>query len=262
MATNDVYRLSVDYTLATEIVSPISGKTCFIPAFAMTGTDGTPLGTDGNPLVVATGGGGGSDMAVHGPDATGVAPTKAPVFVAGLNAAGHITPLTFGVAGTAASTVVTVQGIAGGTALPTSSAQLPETLGTKTAAASLSITPASDASFASTVGNRATFWPETSTPLAAAATFNGPSRDGGAASPGPVAGAYFNGFFFADQVGTASIEASDNGTDWQIMATDALAASTPLILQVPVMARYHRVVLVNGATLQTVVDVRSSYTAA
>lgn len=32
MAVNDVYRLSVDYTLATQVTSPVSGKTAFVPA--------------------------------------------------------------------------------------------------------------------------------------------------------------------------------------------------------------------------------------
>lgn len=31
MAVNDVYRLSVDYTLASQVTSPVSGKTAFIP---------------------------------------------------------------------------------------------------------------------------------------------------------------------------------------------------------------------------------------
>ncbi len=34
MAVNDVYRPSVDYTLATQVTSPVSGKTAFIPSYA------------------------------------------------------------------------------------------------------------------------------------------------------------------------------------------------------------------------------------
>lgn len=56
MAVNDVYRLSVDYTLATQVTSPVSGKTAFIPAVALTNTSGTEVGTAANPLVVNTSG--------------------------------------------------------------------------------------------------------------------------------------------------------------------------------------------------------------
>ena len=139
--------------------------------------------------------------------------------------------------------------------------KLPASLGAKLAAASLSVVPATDAVFA-TSARRATFWMETDAPLAASATFSGPQRDAGAASPGPVEYAYFNGYFLADQTGTASIQCSDDGATWRTIATDALTAATPLILQVPVTARYHRVVLANGGALQGTVIVRSSYTAA
>lgn len=139
--------------------------------------------------------------------------------------------------------------------------KLPVSLGAKTAAASLSIAPATDAVF-TTAARAATFWLETVANLAASATFSGPQRDVGAASPGPVGYAYFNAYFLADQDGTARIECSDDGATWRASATDALAAATPLILQVPVTARYHRVVLANGATPQGTVVVRSSYTTA
>lgn len=60
MATKDAYRLNVDFTFATQITTP-GGKTAFIPFFGLASTDGTPLGTVGNPLVTS-GGGGGSGM--------------------------------------------------------------------------------------------------------------------------------------------------------------------------------------------------------
>lgn len=41
MAVNDVYRLSVDYTLATQVTSPVSGKTAFIPSVQLVGSSGT-----------------------------------------------------------------------------------------------------------------------------------------------------------------------------------------------------------------------------
>lgn len=139
--------------------------------------------------------------------------------------------------------------------------KLPASLGAKTAASSLSIAPATDAVFSTTVGNGATFWPETSTPLAASATFNGASRDGGAASPGPIAGAYFNAMIYADQTGTATLQRSNDAAAWTPAATAPIVASTPLTLQVPVTARYHRIVVENGGSIQTVLSVNSSYTA-
>ncbi len=41
MAVNDVYRLSVDYTLATQVTSPVSGKTAFIPSVQLVGSTGS-----------------------------------------------------------------------------------------------------------------------------------------------------------------------------------------------------------------------------
>lgn len=177
---------------------------------------GDLLGTAANPLVVSSAGSGTGDIAVHGVDATGAAPTADPVYVAGLDANGQVRPLKL----------------------------------------------AADGTVESAVANRAMFWPETTTPLGASASFNGAQRDAGATSPGPVAFAYFNGFFLADQTGTASLQCSDDGSTWSTCATDVLAAATPLILQVPVTARYHRVVLANGGTPQGSVFVRSAYTAA
>jgi hypothetical protein len=136
-----------------------------------------------------------------------------------------------GTAGTPAGGVMTVQGDPAGTPIPAS------------------------------VTNRATFWPETSTPLAASATFNGASRDVGAASPGPVAYNYFNAMIYADQTGTATLQRSNDGVAWTPAATAGIVADTPLTLQVPVTARYHRIVVENGGTLQAVLSVNSSYTA-
>lgn len=112
------------------------------------------------------------------------------------------------------------------------------------------------------VSNRALYWPETGTPLAAAAAFNGASRDIGAASPGPVAYDYFNAMIYADQTGTATIQRSNDNAAWTPAATAPIVASTPLTLQVPLTARYHRIVVENGGTPQTVLSVNSSYTAA
>jgi hypothetical protein len=104
------------------------------------------------------------------------------------------------------------------------------------------------------------FFNDTTTVLAASATFTGTARDVGVAAGAQTQQTYFNGSFFADQAGTASIEVSNDNTTFRTMATAALAASTPLILTVPIMTRYHRVKLVNGATLQGLSMVNSSYT--
>ncbi len=45
MAVNDVYRLSVDYTLADQVTSPISGKTAFIPSFKLVNGSGVDAGS-------------------------------------------------------------------------------------------------------------------------------------------------------------------------------------------------------------------------
>lgn len=74
MAVNDVYRLSVDYTLATQVTSPISGKTAFVPAvqFYATGTPfdvaiTSPLGTKTIAQSVAVTPATSSSWAVTGP---------------------------------------------------------------------------------------------------------------------------------------------------------------------------------------------------
>lgn len=215
-------------------------------------TTGNALGTAANPVVVSTGGGGATDMAVHGPDATGSPPTKAPVLVAGLNSSGDVFPFHCldGVSQSISEQVMDQPMGVYGTVV-------------------LGLDPSSDAVPFNMDANgnllvvplAARFWAETSTPLAASATFNGASRDGGAASPGPLAGAYFNAMIYADQTGTATLERSNDGAAWTPAATAPIVASTPLTLQVPVTARYHRIVVENGGTLQTVLSVNSSYTA-
>ncbi len=106
---------------------------------------------------------------------------------------------------------------------------------------------------------RTVFQNETTTSLGASATFTGTSRDAGVAAGASYWGSYFSGFFLANQVGTAYIEGSNDNATWYIIATAPIAVSTPLILQVPVMTRYHRVRVVNGAAAQTSFFVNSSY---
>jgi hypothetical protein len=58
MAVNDVYRLSVDWTLADQVTSPVSGRPAFIPSLKLVGATGTAIGTASNPLVVSSSSGG------------------------------------------------------------------------------------------------------------------------------------------------------------------------------------------------------------
>jgi hypothetical protein len=103
---------------------------------------------------------------------------------------------------------------------------------------------------------------DTTSVLSSAATFTGTARDIGSAVGSSNYGyAFFNAYFFADQLGTAFIECSNDNSTWRVIATSAIAVSTPVILSVPVMTRYHRVRLLNGATLQGLVMVNSSYSA-
>jgi hypothetical protein len=108
---------------------------------------------------------------------------------------------------------------------------------------------------------RTVFQNETTTNLGISATFTGTARDAGVAANASYWATYFNAFFLANQAGTAYIEGSNDNTTWYTIATAAIAVSVPLTLQVPVMTRYHRVKVVNGAVAQTSFFVNSSYTA-
>lgn len=107
------------------------------------------------------------------------------------------------------------------------------------------------------------FWNDTTTALGSSATFTGTARDVGVAAAAVHGLNYFNGFFLADQAGTASLEGSnDNSTWYSLSAPQSLAANTPLMLSVPITTRYHRTKLVNGATAQGSCKVNSSFTGA
>lgn len=208
-------------------------KVVYPGAVIMDPTTGNALGTAANPLEVSSSGGGGGAVTVaDGADVAQGAIANA-AYVSG------------------SGTVVSIlKGIFG---------KLPVSLGEKTGATSLSVVPATDATFPSTIGNRAMYWAETSTPLAASATFTGPTRDLGAAVPAPYS--YVNAAITTDQVGTARIERSNNGTTWVPYAPAPIVADTPLTLQVPVVGRYFRIVVENGGTPQTDLDVNFSFTA-
>lgn len=102
------------------------------------------------------------------------------------------------------------------------------------------------------------YFADTSTPLAASATFTGAARDMGASN------AEFRSFsatFFASHASAtngAKIQMSNDGIAWVDAAVATLAANVPQSLSVPVVARYYRTQLINDATLQTAVAVNSA----
>ncbi len=106
------------------------------------------------------------------------------------------------------------------------------------------------------------FFNETTTNLAASATFTGTSRDcGGTSATNITMYAAFNAVAFSAQAGTLRIEMSNDSSTWRSASGDvAVAANVPVTLSVPVTTRYYRAVFVNGATAQTAFMVNTSYT--
>jgi hypothetical protein len=98
--------------------------------------------------------------------------------------------------------------------------------------------------------------------LTGSATFTGASRDSGYAAATYHQFGYFNAFYLTDQAGTARIDCSNDNSVWYTCATSAIVAATPLILQVPVMTRYERAVVVNGTSAETYLYVNTSFTGA
>ena len=89
---------------------------------------------------------------------------------------------------------------------------------------------------------------ESATVLAASATYTGASRDGGSTAVNQrfVARAY------ASHAGTLRVDHSTDGTTWRRATADiAVAADGVATADVICTTRYHRVVFINGATLQT-----------
>lgn len=106
------------------------------------------------------------------------------------------------------------------------------------------------------------FYNDSSTAQAASATLTGSSRDVGAAASANHRYSAFNAMAFADVAGTMRIEVSNDNSTWRRATADtAVAANTPVILSIPVMTRYHRVVYVNGATAQGAFMLNTSFTA-
>lgn len=100
--------------------------------------------------------------------------------------------------------------------------------------------------------NSTVYYDDTATNLAAGATFTGTTRDLGTAAGTRTSGvAKFQALAIADQAGTMRLEFSRDGTTWRRGTVDtAVAANTPALVSIPVLARYFRVIYVNGATAQ------------
>ena len=106
------------------------------------------------------------------------------------------------------------------------------------------------------------FFNESVTAQAAAAVVTGTARDVAVAAASLHRYSAFNAFAFADQAGSFRIECSNDNVTWRRATADtAVAANTAVILSIPVLTRYHRVVFTNGATLQTAFMLNSGYTA-
>lgn len=119
----------------------------------------------------------------------------------------------------------------------------------------------------------AQFYTETTTNLGNGGVYTGTARDSkgipSSTSTTAVKAKSQNGAAFktivataiADQASAANgfkIQASNDGSTWYTVAQAALVASTPNQLTAPLVARYYRITLTNGATPQTSVLVASA----
>lgn len=94
-------------------------------------------------------------------------------------------------------------------------------------------------------------------------TFTGAMRDSGVAAATFHPFAYFNAFFLTDQAATVYVDCSNDGATWYTCASNNLSAAVPIILQVPVMTRYHRARITTASTTaETYLWVNTSYSGA
>jgi hypothetical protein len=103
------------------------------------------------------------------------------------------------------------------------------------------------------------FWNQTVTALGISATFTGSTRQ---TEPGASNFATYNAMAVADQAGTLRIEFLVGATWYAATTNVAVAANTPVILSVPVLAQAYRPVFVNGGVAQTSFALNDSFTAA
>lgn len=147
----------------------------------------------------------------------------------------------------AASAVALLKGIMG---------RLPALFGRQAASKSMPVVLASDV-----IPPNAVFFDDFGGSLTANGLAVQTSRDVGVAGGVMLGQTYFNGYFYADQVGMASLEWSDDGTNWFPLTTpQSTYIATPMIITAPVFGRYNRTKFVMGGTASTVCKVRSSFT--
>ena len=117
-------------------------------------------------------------------------------------------------------------------------------------------TPGIAAHNVTVTGTNPVLFADTSTNLALNATFTSTSRDGASTPVNRV----FATVAFADQAGTLRHEMSLDGTTWRRSSPDvAVTATSPGRLETPVVARYNRVVYVNGGVATTAIQINSAY---
>ena len=103
---------------------------------------------------------------------------------------------------------------------------------------------------------------DTTTPLAANATFNGKVWDFVPNSGHtPVDFTFYRASFAADQSGTANILYSADGAQWFLGATATVSSLTATHLAVPITTRFYQAQLVNGSLSQGHVLVATAPTA-
>lgn len=103
--------------------------------------------------------------------------------------------------------------------------------------------------------DRLVWYTDSTTPLAASASYTGTARDGSST------GSYnkFRARSFADQDGTLYIDQSRDGTTWRTTDSVLVGAGETKFLEAKVVARYVRVRYVNGATAQTNFELISAF---
>jgi len=102
-----------------------------------------------------------------------------------------------------------------------------------------------------------TTYADTTTPLAASTNFTGTSRDQSTGHSNQ----WFAASAFSNVAGTLVIEMSNNNTDWFRAGQVNVGVREGQSLTVPAVARYYRVVFINGAAAQTSFSVNSAYLA-
>lgn len=101
---------------------------------------------------------------------------------------------------------------------------------------------------------------DSTTVLAAGATFNGTARDSGNNAGAAGAGwSRFRVFAFSDQVGTINVQQARISGTWFTTLSQAVGASAATIIESIVTLRFLRVQYVNGATLQTQFELDSAF---